>query len=550
MLKRYFAIGMRIGVVAMYLSAVARTDVVTERNQVAYVGNRACATCHSSIYDSYSRHPMALTSGVANQTVIESSFRHAPSSIIYRIYQKGTKTFFNYERPGDSTTNGKQELDYFVGSGMRGRSYLFSVDGFLYQAPVSYYAQKKRWDISPGYESYREMPTRPIEPSCLYCHTSQVQPISGTQNRYSSPPFAHAAVSCERCHGPGGDHVKGHGAMVNPATLAADRRDSVCAQCHLIGEARIQQPGRSLDMFRPGDLLSDYVSHFVYEDNHKKRLRAVSHVEAIEQSLCKRLSEGKLSCFSCHNPHSVPDPQQKAAYFREKCLACHQQRPTSEQSRHYSKNFDCAGCHMPKISSDVSHTAVTDHRILRKPLELATQSKPGPGLTQFGANQNDQRGLGLAYAERALETGDAFSRSEALRILTKVLPLYPQDAEVLMHLGYIHHIRGELDQSAVLYDAALRADPQRLAAAIDLGAIYAQRGQVDRAMSMWRGALERNPGSSEAGLNLAIGLCSRGDRTPAREVLRRVLRFNPDLGLAKRLLRDLDSAQPRCRTSP
>ena len=551
MLKRYFAIGILTGVIAMYLSAAARTDVVTERNQVAYVGNTACATCHSSIYDSYSRHPMALTSGQVNQIVIESSFRHAPSSIIYRIYQKGTKTFFSYERPGDSTTNGKQELDFFVGSGTRGRSYLFSIDGFLYQAPISYYAQKNRWDISPGYESYREMPTRPIEPSCLYCHTSQVQPIGGTQNRYSSPPFAHAAVSCERCHGPGGEHVKGRGAMVNPAKLSPDRRDSVCAQCHLIGEARIQQPGRSLDMFRPGDLLSDYVSHFVYEDNNKKGLRAVSHVEAIGQSVCKRLSEGRMSCFSCHNPHSVPSPAQKAAYFREKCLACHQQRPTNKQSQHYSKNFDCASCHMPKISSrDVSHTAVTDHRILRKPLELVTQSKPGPGLIQFGAKENDPRGLGLAYAERALETGDEFSRSEALRLLTRVLPLYPHDAEVLMHLGYIHHIRGELDQSAVLYDAALRADPQRLAAAIDRGAIYAQRGQVDRAILLWRGALERNPGSSEAGLNLAISLCARGDRRPAREALRRVLRFNPDLGLAKQLLRDLDSAQPRCRTSP
>ena len=534
----------------MYLSVAAQTDGVADRNQIAYVGNRACATCHSSIYESYSRHPMALTSGVVSQTGIEGSFRHAPSSIIYRIYQKGTKTFFSYERPGDPTTNGKQELDYFVGSGTRGRSYLFSVDGFLYQAPISYYAQKNRWDISPGYESYREMPTRPIEPSCLYCHTSQLQPISGTQNRYSSPPFAHAAVSCERCHGPGGDHVKGRGAMVNPATLAADRRDSVCAQCHLIGEARIQQPGRNLDMFRPGDLLSDYVSHFVYEDNNKKGLRAVSHVEAVGQSLCKRRSEGRMSCFSCHDPHSVPDPQQKASYFREKCLACHGQRPTNVQSQHYSKNFDCTSCHMPKISSDVSHTAVTDHRILRKPLERSTQSKPGPRLIQFGTNKTDERGLGLAYAERALETGDAFSRSEALRLLTKVLPLYPQDAEVLMHLGYLHHIRGELEQSSVLYDAALRSDPQRLAAAIDLGAIYAQRGQLDRAMSLWRGALEHNPGSREASLNLAITLCSRGERKSAREALHRVLRFNPDLGLAKQLLRDLDSAQPRCRTSP
>ena len=79
MLKRYFAIGILIGIIAMYLSAAAQTDVVSERNQVAYVGNSACARCHSSIYESYSRHPMALTSGVVNQTGIEGSFRHARS---------------------------------------------------------------------------------------------------------------------------------------------------------------------------------------------------------------------------------------------------------------------------------------------------------------------------------------------------------------------------------------------------------------------------------------------------------------------------------------
>ncbi len=110
MVKRYFAIGILIGVLAIHLPGAARTDVVTERNQIPYVGNSACATCHWSIYETYSRHPMALTSGVMDQTAIESSFRHAPSSIIYRIYRQGTKALFSYERPGDPTTNGKQEL--------------------------------------------------------------------------------------------------------------------------------------------------------------------------------------------------------------------------------------------------------------------------------------------------------------------------------------------------------------------------------------------------------------------------------------------------------
>ena len=43
------------------------------------------------------------------------------------------------------------------------------------------------------------------------------------------------------------------GSMVNPAKLTAERRDSVCMQCHLEGEARIARAGRSQDDYRPGE---------------------------------------------------------------------------------------------------------------------------------------------------------------------------------------------------------------------------------------------------------------------------------------------------------
>jgi hypothetical protein len=66
-------------------------------------------------------------------------------------------------------------------------------------------------------------------------------PIKGTENEYPTPLFAQGGVGCERCHGPGEAPVKG-AAILNPAELPADRRDSVCMQCHLEGMAVKQSP--------------------------------------------------------------------------------------------------------------------------------------------------------------------------------------------------------------------------------------------------------------------------------------------------------------------
>jgi hypothetical protein len=139
---------------------------------------------------------------------------------------------------------GSAPFDYFIGSNAAGQSYLFARYGYLFELPVTWYRQKQAWDASPGYEQDREVRlSRPIDPTCLSCHASRLRPIYGTQNRYADPPFLDNGVACERCHGAGSEHARNPGAaaMANPAKLAPDARDSVCAQCHLTGEARIER---------------------------------------------------------------------------------------------------------------------------------------------------------------------------------------------------------------------------------------------------------------------------------------------------------------------
>jgi hypothetical protein len=123
----------------------------------------------------------------------------------------------------------------------------------------------------------------------LSCHTSDAQaPEVGTENKYGTPLFAHGGITCERCHGGNLSHglkarapVKGgkkvspaaapdRPGIVNPSKLTPARRDAVCMQCHLEGNAAIEQPGRHLYEFRPGDDLSDFVRYYVLSGDGKE----------------------------------------------------------------------------------------------------------------------------------------------------------------------------------------------------------------------------------------------------------------------------------------
>ena len=275
-----------------------------------YVGNEACAKCHASIFESYQRTAMAHASGPATENLIAGDFLHKKSGVNYRIYTQDGKVWLSFDRPGDPLVRGKRELLYYIGQGRRGRTYLFSVDGFVFESPVNWYTDKHMWDMAPAYGNVREAPMNlPALTSCLDCHVSGIQPpIQGTENRYKMPVFAYSGVTCERCHGPGAAHVNG-GAIVNPAKLAADRRDAICMQCHLEGNAAIERPGKHLYEFRPGRRSLRLRSVLRSGGRGQPGLRAASQFEALAQSMCKKKSGAAMSCMSCHDPHRLHRPR-------------------------------------------------------------------------------------------------------------------------------------------------------------------------------------------------------------------------------------------------
>lgn len=495
---------------------------------------------------------MAKASGKAADGLVTGDFFHQPSEVHYRVFSKDFRTWMSYQRDGEPKISGQKELLYYIGSGRKGRSYVFSVQGFLFESPINWYSQEGRWNMAPAYTEARQIPMNlPLLIDCLICHASGVQPpIAGTENRYAGKPFLHDGISCERCHGPGTAHAQGKGAIVNPAKLPPERRDSVCMECHFEGTVAIEQPGKKLYQFQPGEDLSDYIHYFLLADNNPKPAESLSQTEALSLSMCKRKSGDKMSCMSCHDPHYEPSAAERVAYFRGKCLACH---GDAFGAKHHPKQPDCTSCHMPQLpSKDVAHTEATDHRILRVPggnpvsIQLTSLVPHIAAFPESSQAKVSNRDLGLAWeelAQRNVQGAAAFAEE----FLQKAVAERPDDAPVLVALGYNAQKRGSLDEAQKLFERALKADPLSDRAATDLGVIEARTAHLSRAVELWQSAFDRAPHRSAIGINLAIAFCDAGQADVGRKYVQRVLDFNPDFTEARQLLNAMNADPPRCK---
>ena len=465
------------------------------------IGSQACRTCHIAIADAYAKTPMAGSSGRV-EALAAASFIAAGHR--YRIADK------RLEFDGGSVP-----IDYFIGSNAAGRSFLGEREGYLFELPVTWYSQRQMWDASPGYEHDAQVRlNRAVEPSCLSCHASRVRPVLGTQNRYGDPPFMEGGVGCERCHGPGSEHARDPVGfpLINPSRLDAERRDSICSQCHLTGEARVEQAGRRFAEFQAGDRLSDYATYMVWSRD-RRDLKVTSHVEKLAASACKRSAGDALWCGTCHDVHTNADRTQAA------CLGCHATAHRQQES--------CASCHMPKTRAvDANHGVLTDHSIPRIPPRAPViQAQPaGKGLVAF-LGLADDRALGLAYAS----LGDSRARQYLVQAS-------PADAEVKLRLAAM-----ETDpaRATVLYESVLKSNPSQIIALVNLGSLYAGMGRMADAARLWGRALDANSGLEEAVMNLVQ------IQTPAqaRVTLKRYLEFNPASSLARTKLQSLQDGK-------
>ena len=246
-----------------------------------------------------------------------------------------------------------ENIDIVTGSGRRGQTFLYWQGDRLFELPISFWSDGNRWINSPGYPNGTADFARPINPACMECHSTYLQPLStdpGT-NRFNRESFV-PGLACEKCHGPGAAHVARYtgkpvasssapdSTIVNPARFSRDRQVDLCALCHNgiqrepVAPAFSYVPGQPLrEFFKP--IPAPAVEH---PDVHGNQ------VGLLQRSRCY-LSSPTMSCSTCHNTHA---PEQPAASYSARCLTCHQWQscPVSKTLGNKIAS-NCIDCHMP-----------------------------------------------------------------------------------------------------------------------------------------------------------------------------------------------------------
>jgi predicted CXXCH cytochrome family protein len=371
----------------------------TEGAAAGYVADAVCGTCHGDKVESYQHVGMAQSLRAAgNQAPMErfgEPFYFEPLQRWYEIVERDNGLVFRrYQQDDDGNAINLLELPiaWVLGSGNRARSYLYQNDwGEIFMLPVGWYSEDDTWGMSPGFELASNHPgiSRAVTRKCLFCHNAFPETAAGTDVPWREETFPHdlpEGTGCQRCHGPGADHIRSAlsgrpvaetaAAIVNPADLTPERRDSVCFQCHMLPSASVEGIARfgvGTYSFRPGQSLSDYFVHMdIVEagERPEDRFEINHHGYRFALSACYLESEGEFACINCHDPHVKPESTRFRADVANVCRDCH---ATPESLHAATTEYDesaCVSCHMPtRRTGDVVLVTMTDHRIATGPFD-------------------------------------------------------------------------------------------------------------------------------------------------------------------------------------
>lgn len=544
-----------------------QTAPAVARREVGYVGTESCRACHRELTETYLEHPMARSIRSAATDLAEHPEVCTVGEVTAgrRDLTAGCKNgeMVHHERMSDAQGAPIYDLavpqEFVIGSGQRARAYLHRRGEAVLMSPLNWFQGTQAWNLSPGYavDDPRRFDRR-VKAECLNCHAGRVQELEIDSDRFSSEPFAEMAIGCERCHGPGAEHIahrrladeerQGSDPILNPAVWDHERQEALCYQCHLTTTARIPRRGQSHLDFRPGQRLSDIwaILDVQWPAGDAHRSHSVKHVQQMRSSRCFIASDGQLGCTSCHDPHRAVAPEEQAEYYRARCATCHAEAAcgATAASRAAAAD-DCIHCHMPRLAaSNMVHVVQTDHRIVRdRDAAGAASDNANEGVLAFFADMEaelpaDEQSRAWALGEFVHCTAAGQPLPDDLRPrLEQLLEQFPDDGRVLETLGAVAVRQGDEAAARRYYehaaqipagrDPALRGllrltyaagdwrmcvdfadqllavDPGDSGVLALRGDARLQLGQVDAALDDVRQAIRLNPGSVDLRIWLA-----------------------------------------------
>ena len=575
-----------IGILLMNCQSEPETPASPYKNiqdtSATYVGMATCRTCHEAVYQTYKETGMGKSWGLANAEKSAGDFTPGKAHVYddsldlhYIPHWVDGKLYIDeFRLEGSDTVHKRQQkIDYIVGSGQHTNSHLYQVNGYLYQAPITFYTQKGQWDLAPGFEKGANSRfSRKIETECITCHNGLPKQVPGSINKYGDIPLG---IDCERCHGPGSVHVAEKQAgnivdtskgpdysIVNPRRMSTEQQNNLCQRCHLQGVAVLNE-GKTFFDFKPSQKLSDawhvFMPQYSQDDRH---MIMASHVERMKQSACF-VQSGKMSCITCHNPH-VTVKATPVAQYNTACLSCHTTKQVCTElpaKRNVVQN-NCVACHMPKNGSiDIPHVAVTDHRIQKK---MSTSSinelKRFIGLRCYNNEAVDAHTTAKGYLEfyERFEAQAPFldsaqqwlnrssknkreTQQERIRIYflqkkyaevcmeaSNNKPTEFNDAWTLYRIGESYLKTNQPAQAIAYLKQAVTYLPLHLDFQLKLAHAYIQLKETTSAEKTLQFILKENPKTAGAYAALGLVYMQKGLGTEANQAYQKALSLDPD----------------------
>ena len=331
------------------------------RQAANYVGSASCRTCHAAVYDRWTKTRMA--------NVVRDPRAH-PDAIIP-----------DFSKADPLLTFKKDDIAFVYGSKWKQR-YFTKIGNDYYPFPAQWDVANKVWRpyfVQPNTDWWvphypADNMKRPTGPLCDGCHSVNYNARTKTVTEWN--------VGCEKCHGPGSEHVKQPvgATIVNPARLNSFKAADTCIQCHSQGKP-LTNPieGEYYDWpvgFHAGmDLQSVWeleehklgvtnFTHFGDGTSHKNRMQGNDFVQSL-------MYTRGVTCSSCHDPHGTANNADLRKPAQQMCRTCHAPngangpRSTSiEAHTHHqagSAGSECIACHMPRTSQTIANVNVRSH---------------------------------------------------------------------------------------------------------------------------------------------------------------------------------------------
>ncbi|HWG58799.1 MAG TPA: cytochrome c3 family protein [Candidatus Acidoferrales bacterium] len=316
-----------------------------------YTGSQSCAKCHQDIYDRWKKTPMA--------NIVRDPREH-PDAIIPNLATNNVHKF------------SREEVAFVYGSIWKQR-YFTKVGDDYFPLPVQWEIGKRAWSkyFVPNKGDWwakfypPDNMKRPTGPTCDGCHS--------VDYNIHTKQVAEWNVGCERCHGPGSEHVAHptRGNILNPAHMDEVAASDTCIQCHSQGRP-LTSPieGKYYDWpvgYHAGLKLADYwkleewtpgqTDFYYFADGtaHKNRMQGNDFVQSV-------MYRRGITCSTCHDAHGTSNYAQLREPADKLCLECHgplspngPREATIEGHTHHkagSKGSECVACHMPAMESE------------------------------------------------------------------------------------------------------------------------------------------------------------------------------------------------------